>query len=380
MSRRGRSSRRQLAELAELVRSILEELGAAKGGPKARGHRAALDLVDAHVRGELVTPEALASARAVLTEGQARLWVHSSPLWRAAYHLPVDALLAVVERGDDLADSILERAEDAVREARLGGLSVDLEALRATALAHAAAFDEAPFAGPTDEDAARDLVLLTRSRAALPAGVRELFDFAGVERDASQTIDPATLSAGLAERDLPTSEAVLAFEADFGGLLVPLTTQDGWRADGSYTLVGPHAMLSTHSQAPRGGASGEAQGLVLVARGPQEDLYFLDPRGAAYRHWTTNEAGAVPWGADGAELVLRLTIAALTFQAVDPPGTLVFPPAARVSDVAVALGLTRLFADERSEWWVGAAAILVVLEGSVFGLARTERASMALQR
>lgn len=376
-----RGSRRSVAELSFLLRAILDQL-AVSGGPKGRAHRAALDLADAFARGEVPAPEALAAAREAVGKAVERLGVASPPAWKALSWLPIEALLQMVERGDDLSDLVLTHAGYALSSLDPRDASARLEALRAAARTRAAALDDAPLpvrVKPFDEARrAEEAALLARSRAALSGEALSLFDFAQPERDAAQTIGRSTLAERLGALGLPASDAVLGFEETFGGLLLPITTLDDWREDRLYTLVGPWAMLTTHSQLPRGGRTAHATPLVPVARGPQEDLYFLDERGAPYYHETMGEPGAVPFGADGAELVARLVFGALTYAAQVPRGTAVFPDPSRVPSAASALGLTRLFADEMTEWWCGPAAVIVVFRGQVWALARTDDAFAAL--
>lgn len=377
-----RASRRQIAELSFVLRAILDDI-ASVGGSKGKAHRAALDVVDAFVRGEAPTPGALKTAREQVAKAVERLGVGSPSVWQALYWVPMDALLQMVERGDDTSALVLEHAGYALRSAHGGDATKRLEALRARGSAHAACVDAAPLpareARPPESTRAAEVALLARSRAALSGEALALFDFARPERDAAQTTDRATLAKRLGELELPASEAVLAFEETYGGLLLPVTTCGDWRETRLATLVGPWAMLATHSELPRGGKTAETARLVPVARGTQEDVYFLDPSGAAYYHETMGAPGAVPFGADGTELVTRLVFGALTYAAQQQQGTAVFPPATRVADDAAKLGLTRLFADEASAWWCGPAAVVVVFRGQVWGLARTREAVEVLR-
>jgi hypothetical protein len=74
-------------------------------------------------------------------------------------------------------------------------------------------------------------------------------------------------------------------------------------------------------------------------------------------------------------------MAALTYSysGTSSHGTAVWPPVARVASAAATLGLTRLSSDASSEWWAGAAAVVVVLRGQTFGLARTDEALAVLR-
>jgi hypothetical protein len=377
-----RATRREIAELSYVLRAILE-LIAARGGSKGKAHRAALELVDAFVRGDATTPDALKAAREGVAKAVERLGVFSPPVWKALSWVPLGALLQMVERGDDLSELILEHAANAVHSLDPSVEKDHLDTIREQARVYAAAFDDTPLPARALEYVRRagaaESLLLARSRAALPAEARALFGFAQPERDAGQTTDRTTLVRRLEELGFPVNDAVLAFEETFGGLLLPVTPQDGWRADGLYTLVGPWAMLAAHTSIPRGGKTAASKRLVPVARGTQEDVYFLDEDGAPFYHETIGEPGAVPFGANAAELVTRLVFASLTYASQSQRGIPVFPPAARVASAAAALGLTQLFADDMSQWWYGSAAVVVIFRGQVWGIARTEEAIAVLQ-
>jgi hypothetical protein len=375
---RPRTSRRQIAELSFILRAILDDI-AASGGSKGTVQRAALDLVDAFTRGEAPTSEALTSARDDVAKAIERFGVSSPPVWKALYWVPIAALIGMVESGVDSADHVLLHAGYALSSM---GAAARLDGMRTQARTDAAGIDHAPLPAPEraipDDVLADEAALLARSRAAFTGEALELFDFVQPARDAAQTTDRATLAKRLEQHDLPANESVLAFEETFGGLLLPLTTYDDWRDQGLYTMIGPSAMLDTHAAPPTGGTLGETTLLVPVARGSQEDIYFLDEDGAPYFHETMGERSAVPFGADGTELVTRLLFGALVFAAQELRGTPVSPPVNRIASAAAQLELTRLFADDATEWWCGSAAVIVVFRGQVWGLARTPEAIVAL--
>ncbi len=159
-----------------------------------------------------------------------------------------------------------------------------------------------------------------------------------------------------------------------------MTTEERWREHGLCTLVGAWAMLEEHPSfdLPNGGTTAVQKRLIPVARGTQEDVYFLDEEGGPYYHETIGEAGAVPFGRDARELVARLMFCALTYASQTSRGTPVFPTLERVRAVGPGLGLERVFADATSEWWFGDAAVVVGLQGQVWGIARTEAAAESL--
>jgi len=379
-----RTTRRRIAELAFVMRAMVDELGAA-GSPDVSAHRAALDLVDAFVRGTEPTAAALEEVRNSVASACKRYGASNAGAYRALCSVPMAALLLMVDRGDDESDHVLTYVGYAVPDLDHAGRTRRVEALRAQASVAVAAVDDTPLPPRKIHVAAAtraaESALLERSRTALSGQALALFDLVHPARDARRTADRAALTKRLEELDYPVSEAVLAFEETFGGLLLPTSAFDDWREDRLYTLVGPWAALGGDmSMYPRGGKTAATTRLVPVALGPQDDVYFLDERGAAYYHETIGEPGAVPFGADGAELVTRLVMGVLTiaYSGTSAHGTAVWPPAARVASAAATLGLTRLFADETSEWWAGPAAVVVVMRGMTFGLARTAEALAVL--
>ncbi len=377
-----RTSRRRIAELSLVLRALVDEFETA-GIRRVAGHRAALDLADAFARTELVTKTALDAVRADVAREKARYGAMNAVLYTQYAGLPIASLLLMVERGDDESEHVLTYASYSVLGADSAAGKKRIEALRSDAAEHVGAIDDAPLPVVEERESPRaqaaESALLARSRAGLSPEAVALLERLGSFRDAKQTTDSETLAKLLRELDYPVSESVLAFEETFGGLLLPTTRFDDWRKDRRHTLVGPWAALrSGFTIPPRGGEHGAATKLVPVALGRQDDVYFLDERGAAYYHETVGEPSAIPFGIDGAELVTRLVAAALTYASEDRDGTAVFPSAAQIAKVAVGIGLTRLFADETSEWWSGPTAVVVVFRGQAWGLAWTDEAVAAL--
>jgi hypothetical protein len=381
MPTKPRASRRRIAEMAFVLRALVDAIETA-GSKNVAAHRAALDLVDAFVRGEPAPLEACKAARASVNAACARYARAGSlpPVPKALYAVPIHSLLAMVETGQDHGAHWLAAAAEAVPHEEPAAAAKRVAALRVEAEARCTAIDDTPLARrqPSAETQAAERALLDRARAALTGDALALFDAVGAVRDAQRTRDRALLAARLDELGYPASEAVLAFEETFGGLLVPVTADEDWRDDGLYTLVGPWAVFASGYR-PHRRDDDPFGALVPVAYGLQDEVYLLDEQGAPWLHDPTGDTYVVPFGANGAELVTRLVMAAFTYASHAPQGTALWPPVARVATAASALGLTRLFADERTAWWYGPSAIVVVFNGHVYALARTEEALAALR-
>lgn len=371
-----RASRRRVAEMAFVLRALIDAIEAA-GSKNVAAHRAALDVVDAFVRGEPATAAACKAVRDAVTKACARYanaW-SLPPVQKALYAAPIGALLTMVETGQDLGAYVLEHAAHAVPHEGPAAGAQRVAALRAEAEARSGAIDDTPLGRerPGARTQAAERALLERTRAALSGDALTLLEEIHPVRDAKRTRDRTALAALLAKLGYPASEAVLAFEETFGGLLIPVTTDEDWRDDGLHTLVGPWAVLDSGYR-PHRRDDDPFGALVPVAYGLQDEVYLLDERGAPWYHDPTGDAYVVAFGASGAELVTRLVMAAFTCASRAPQGTALWPPVARVAAAVKTLGLTRLFADERTEWWYGPSAIVVVFNGAVYALARTAKA------
>ena len=368
--------------MAFIVRALVDAIEAA-GSKNVAAHRAALDLIDACVRGDQPTPAAIQAARDAVTKACARYAnaYKLPPVQAALYAVPIINLLWMVESGQDVSAHMLDGIARAVVDADASAARRRVEELRAQGAAHAAAIDDAPFAPRTKRANARtraiERALIERSRAALSGDALALFDEIRPARDPKKTANRAALAKILKKLAYPASEAVLAFEAAFGGLLIPVTNDDEWREDNLNTLVGPWAIFESGFRWTQ--PDGDAGPLVPVACGLQDEVYLLDERGVPWYHDPTGDAYVVPFGANGAELVTRLVFAAFTYASHAPQGTALWPPVDRARAAAATLHLERLFADEMTEWWYGPSAIVVVFRGKVHALARTDEAAAALR-
>lgn len=369
--------------MAFVLRALVDDIERA-GSKNVAAHRAAIDLVDAFVRGEKTTPAAIQAARDAITKACERYAnaYKLPPVQAALYAVPMVNLLWMIDRGDDVSAEILDHAARAVVGADKVTGKARVDALRADAAAHAAAIDDAPVAPRTKRVSARtqaaERALLDRTRAALSGDALALFDAIGPARDTKKTASRATLTKRLEKLAYPVSDAVLEFEEAFGGLVIPVTNDEHWREDNMCTRVGVWAMIEPEYQWTQ--REDDPPGpLVPIAYGLQDETYLLDARGAPWFHDPTGDTYVVPFGADGAELVTRLVMAAFTYASHAPRGTPLWPPLDRAHAAAKTLGLRRLFADDMTEWWYGPHAVVVVFRGTVYALARTEEAVAALR-
>lgn len=272
-----RASRRLIAELAFILRALLDEYEAA-GLRKIAGHRAALDLAEWFIGGADIAPTALADARASILAERARYGRSSAGLYWQFCGLPVDALLLMIERGDDESTHVLTYARQSVPKADWAAGTKRVEELQRAARMHAAAVDDSPL-GSKKPTAGEQIVLVD-----------------GFVAERGKTVDRATLKARLGELGRPSTEHLLAFEERFGGLLLPVSRLDYWREDKAFIEVGVWACIDSDA----------------VARGVQDDVYVLDENGAAWCHSLTDPP--MPFGESGEELVTRLVLVARTLQ------------------------------------------------------------------
>lgn len=373
-----RTSRRQLAELSHVLAAISRAIAEA-GGPDPAAHREALALVDAFVRGEKTTKKALRAARTAAMAENSRFGVHSPPLQQARYWLPVGALVSMADTLEDQSELVLTQAgyavSDGARALGWGERSARLEALKAEARAACEGIDAAPIE-PAPRPArmsAKELEHTAAAREALDPAVRPLFDRLGVVRRPGLVKSRESLEKLLRKYGYPVSEPVLEFEERFGGLMVPTTDVEGWRARGEWVLLSVDACIAKRKrERPRGGPGNEAQGLVPVVLGPQDDITFLDPSGRAWWHDTVGARDAVAFGEGGAELVSRWLCAACTLA-----GRYSGAQALRngtALGVAESLALSLVAVDERRRYWASGEAVVVEWDAMPFATTFTTEA------
>jgi hypothetical protein len=139
----------------------------------------------------------------------------------------------------------------------------------------------------------------------LPAAALALLDTNGGAVAAELRATPAQLLTTCQARGYAVHAAVAAFEASYGGLVIPEAR--GQAPDDPRWLFGAHACLSSEAHvAPRGGDV--ARRLVPVIYSPNDVIYFLDGNGRGYAQDTIEERAAVLYAADGRALVTRVLL------------------------------------------------------------------------
>ncbi len=155
----------------------------------------------------------------------------------------------------------------------------------------------------------------------LPAVVLEMLKRRGGNLDAGLRASRAQLIKTCKEHGYPTLAPVIAFEAAFGGLLIPDDPKK--KKSEPCWLFGTHACLTTggHS-APRGG--GKARKLVPVVYSPNDIIYYLNEQGRGYAEDTIEDLSAVLYAENGISLVCRIVLDDALFDrletSIDLPG------------------------------------------------------------
>lgn len=267
-----------LAHLAVVrhVEGVLVAHGVATGPAVT----AALALVERHGRDGDVDVDALKAAASAASDETRDGRLAVDPSRRAAMWLATAAgnvcWLARKERGwKDAPRTILDAAAAALSSLRVPGLD-RREDLVQRALAAEAEVPPAPV------------------RTKLPGPPRlkkvgetpELGELASAwwqrqrpRRDPRRQTDAATLAVLLRARALPVTDAVLSFEARYGGICF---CEPGG-LEGADVVLGPSALLADDTATP-----GRERGLVPVALSPNDVWYLLDAQGTMWV-WDTIE-------------------------------------------------------------------------------------------
>ena len=140
----------------------------------------------------------------------------------------------------------------------------------------------------------------------LPKVVLAMLKKRGGVMDAGLRATRAQLVKTCAENSYPPHPSVIAFEAAFGGLLIP---DDGrkMKKDEPCWLFGTHACLTTGGHtAPRGGS--KARKLVPVVYSPNDIIYYLDEKGQGYAEDTIEDTSASRYADNGTSLVCRIVL------------------------------------------------------------------------
>lgn len=101
----------------------------------------------------------------------------------------------------------------------------------------------------------------------------------------------------------PLHAPVIAFEAAFGGMLIP--EERKMKKGEPCWLFGTHACLTTGGHTdPRGGS--KARKLVPVVYSPNDIIYYLDEQGRGYAEDTVEDPSAMFYADNGTSLVCRI--------------------------------------------------------------------------
>jgi hypothetical protein len=128
--------------------------------------------------------------------------------------------------------------------------------------------------------------------------------------DPAQRASKAQLLATCKQHGYVMHPAVAAFEAGFGGLVIPDSPKQ--KKNGPVWLFGAHACLASGAHvAPRGGKKTRA--LVPVAYSPNDVVYFLDKQGRAFAQDTIEDVEAKPFAENGSALIARIMLYSALF-------------------------------------------------------------------
>ena len=104
--------------------------------------------------------------------------------------------------------------------------------------------------------------------------------------------------------------AVAAFEAAFGGLVIPDSPKQ--KPSDPVWLFGAYSCLESQAHTgPHGGS--KARALVPVVYSPNDVIYFLDKQGRAYAQDTVEDSEAKPFAENGTALVSRIMLYSALF-------------------------------------------------------------------
>jgi hypothetical protein len=136
----------------------------------------------------------------------------------------------------------------------------------------------------------------------LPASALAQLEAARGSVDAKRKATRAQLAAICKEQGYLLYPGVIAFEASYGGLVIPDSPKQ--RKSDPAWLFGAHACLTSGAHtAPRGG---KGKTLVPVVYSPNDVIYFLDESGGVWAQDTIEDPRAVRYAESGRELVTRI--------------------------------------------------------------------------
>ncbi len=137
----------------------------------------------------------------------------------------------------------------------------------------------------------------------LPAVVLAMLKKRSATMDAGLRTTKAQLVKTCKEHHYPLHDSVIAFEAAFGGLVIP--DEPKMKKGEPCWLFGAYACLTTGGHtSPRGGS--KARKLVPVVCSPNDIIYYLDEQGRAYAEDTIEDISATLYADNGTSLVCRI--------------------------------------------------------------------------
>jgi hypothetical protein len=144
----------------------------------------------------------------------------------------------------------------------------------------------------------------------LPPVVLALLQAARAAIDPALRANKAQLVVDCKAHGYVLHPAVAAFEAGFGGLVIPNRPKQ--KKNGPVWLFGTHACLASGAhEAPRGGD--KRRGLIPVAYSPNGVIYFLDKHGRALAQDTIEDTQPQPFAPDGTALIARIMLYSALF-------------------------------------------------------------------
>jgi hypothetical protein len=140
----------------------------------------------------------------------------------------------------------------------------------------------------------------------LPTIILAMLKKRGGTIDAGLRATRAQLIKTCEEHKYSPHASVIAFEAAFGGLIIPDEGRKIKKNEPSW-LFGTHACLTSDAHvSPHGGS--KSRKLVPVVYSPNDIIYYLDEQGRGYAQDTIEDPSAMLYADNGISLVCRIVI------------------------------------------------------------------------
>lgn len=304
----GRTNPRVLAALAVTARRVIDSLATFTTVEKRV--YAAIDEVAAYARGEKISKATLTKTCAAIDK-----LAEAERDWRTPqrkdYSWAVGAVGALVysaATGADYKQHVLDHlgyglAEQAKANRPAWKYSTEVAAWFADAMKTSTASSETIAKRVNAKAAALEAAALARITKALGTH-GTLVAAKGARWSAKRAGSPAELKALLARKKVKANKHVLAFDAMFGGLMVPASTNepDDWFESGEATIVGAFACLKQRGKAPDGGHAGHLP-VVLTAN---DNEVYLDDKGAVWAMDTIEDGETVKLKGTPTQMIVKL--------------------------------------------------------------------------